>query len=46
LFVRFGAQTDISVEKLDGIDNLVLRKKGKSQETIVIGAHYDKVPDG
>ena len=46
LFVRLGAQTDISVEKLDGIENLVIRKTGKSQETIVVGAHYDKVPDG
>ena len=46
LFVRLGAQTDISVEKLDGIENLVIRKTGRSQETIIVGAHYDKVPDG
>jgi Peptidase family M28 len=46
LFVKMGGQADISIEKLDGIENLVARKAGTSQETIVIGAHYDKVGDG
>lgn len=46
LFVKMGVQADISVEKADGIENLVIRKTGKSRETIVIGAHYDKVPYG
>ncbi len=46
LFVKMGALVDMSIEKQDGIENLVIRKPGKSQERIVIGAHYDKVPDG
>lgn len=47
LFVKLGARADeVSIEKQDGVENLVLRKTGKSQGTIVIGAHYDKVADG
>jgi Iap family predicted aminopeptidase len=44
LFMKMGAhEEELMVEKLDGVENLVLRKKGKSSATIVIGAHYDKV---
>jgi len=47
LFMKMGAREDeLTVEKLDGVENLVLRKKGKSPATIVIGAHYDKVVAG
>lgn len=47
LFVKLGARADeVSIEKQDGVENLFLRKTGKSQGTIVIGAHYDKVADG
>jgi len=47
LFLKMGArEEELVVEKLDGTENLVLRKKGKSPATIVIGAHYDKVPAG
>jgi Zn-dependent M28 family amino/carboxypeptidase len=47
LFVKLGAREDeVSIEKEDGVENLVLRKTGKSQGNIVIGAHYDKVVDG
>jgi hypothetical protein len=47
LFVKLGAREDeVSIEKHDGVENLVLRKAGKSQGTIVIGAHYDKVSEG
>ncbi len=47
LFVKLGAREDeVSIETQDGVENLVLRKIGKSQGTIVIGAHYDKVLDG
>ena len=47
LFMKMGArEEELVVEKLDGVENLVLRKKGKSSATIVIGAHYDKVVAG
>jgi Zn-dependent M28 family amino/carboxypeptidase len=40
------ADSDITVEKSKDLQNLVVTKKGKSDETIVVGAHYDKVKDG
>jgi len=47
LFIKNGANEDeIAVEKLSGVENLIVRKKGKSTETILVGAHYDKVSDG
>ena len=47
LFEKAGAGTsDISVEKYKNVENLVVRKPGSSEETIVIGAHYDKVSEG
>jgi Zn-dependent M28 family amino/carboxypeptidase len=47
LFERAGASaSDVSVEKYKGVENLVLVKKGESDERIVVGAHYDKVSDG
>jgi hypothetical protein len=47
LFIKNGATEDeIAVEKFGGVENLIVRKKGKSADTIVVGAHYDKVTDG
>jgi len=49
LFEKMGAKPeDIAVEKFDKdkIANLVVKIKGKSDETIIIGAHYDKTKEG
>lgn len=47
LFLKMGGREDeLNVEKLNGVENLILRKKGTSTGTIVVGAHYDKVADG
>jgi Iap family predicted aminopeptidase len=49
LFERMGARPEeIAVEKARGVENLVIRRAAVSDtpEKIVIGAHYDKVPDG
>jgi hypothetical protein len=47
LFERMGAQpADISIEKSGGAENLVLIKRGATDERIMIGAHWDKVDVG
>lgn len=49
LFAKMGAdEKDLVVEKFKHAENLVVRKPAivPSTETIVIGAHYDKVVDG
>ncbi|MEP6900941.1 MAG: M28 family peptidase [Actinomycetota bacterium] len=49
LFVQMGAKdNEITIEKFDKdkISNVLVKKKGKSAETIVIGAHYDKTDEG
>ena len=47
LFEQVGAPADaITLDRHDGVDNLVVVKPGKTAEKIVIGAHYDKVADG
>jgi peptidase M28-like protein len=49
LFERMGAKPEeITVEKVRGVENLVIRKAAAKDtpEKIVVGAHYDKVPDG
>ncbi len=47
LFIKMGAQAEsLSIEKREGVENLIIRKPGKSQSTIVIGAHYDKTREG
>ena len=47
LFQRMGAtDADMKVDDLKDVKNLVLTKKGTSDETVVIGAHYDKVDEG
>jgi len=47
LFERLGAtESDETVVKYKNVENFVVRKPGASSETIIIGAHYDKVADG
>ena len=49
LFEKMGAKTEeITVEKVRGVENLVIRKAAANDtpEKIVIGAHYDKVSAG
>lgn len=47
LFGRRGASAaEISIERFSKAENLSVRKQGSSEDIIVIGAHYDKVPSG
>ena len=47
LYERAGASaSDITMDQHDNVENLVVTKKGASPEKIVIGAHYDKTPEG
>ncbi len=49
LFEKMGAKPEeIAVEKIKGVENVVVRKASAngSTEKIVIGAHYDKVSEG
>lgn len=49
LFKSVGVPADaITIEKLDKdkIQNVVVKKKGSTDETIVLGAHYDKTSSG
>ena len=47
LFKKMGASdAEIKVEKVKNVDNVIVTKKGKTDETVVVGAHYDKVSDG
>ena len=47
LLEKMGAPAaDISVVKLGNLENLILRKPGASAETVIVGAHYDKVWKG
>lgn len=47
LFRKMGAaDSDIKVEKLKDVSNVIVTRQGKSEETVVLGAHYDKVSDG
>lgn len=46
-FLKMGAaETDISAEKVKDVQNVIVTKKGKTSETVIIGAHYDKIGDG
>ena len=38
--------SDLSIEKHSGVQNLVLTKRGATDEKIVVGAHYDKTTKG
>ena len=47
LFKNKGAKDDdLKTEKHDSAENLVVTVKGKSSETIIVGAHYDRVELG
>jgi Iap family predicted aminopeptidase len=50
LFEKMGAKPDeVTIEKYGGVENIFLRKAGvtpDSADKIVIGAHFDKTPDG
>ncbi|MBA3335908.1 MAG: M28 family peptidase [Acidobacteria bacterium] len=47
LFQKMGAKdTNIKIEKIKDAENLFVIKKGKTDETVIIGAHYDKTSDG
>jgi Zn-dependent M28 family amino/carboxypeptidase len=49
LFLKMGAKPeDVITEKFnkDKIANITVTKKGKTEETIIVGAHYDKVSEG
>lgn len=47
LFVETGAKPDeIKIEKFDNVQNIVLTVRGKTDETIVVGGHYDKTTLG
>ncbi len=47
LFKEKGAKdNEIIVEEDDGVKNVVVVKKGKTDETIIIGAHYDETGGG
>jgi Zn-dependent M28 family amino/carboxypeptidase len=47
LFRQHGASdTDMRVDKYKDLQNLVLSKRGKTDEIVIVGAHYDKVNVG
>lgn len=47
LFLEAGATEDaITVDKHKGVDNLIVTKKGLTDEILVLGAHYDKIGGG
>jgi hypothetical protein len=47
LFEKMGARpADLSIQNFGAGENLLLRKRGRSEKLIVIGAHYDKVAAG
>jgi Zn-dependent M28 family amino/carboxypeptidase len=47
LFERAGVPaSDVTIDKHKDVENLIVTKKGPSDEKIVVGAHYDKVAHG
>jgi hypothetical protein len=47
LFKKMGAaDSDISIQKINDVENIIVRKQGSSPELVVVGAHYDKVSAG
>lgn len=49
LFIKLGAKPEeVIIEKFnkDKISNVVVIKKGKTDEKIIVGAHYDKTSEG
>lgn len=47
LFLSVGAkEEEINVEKFKDISNVVVKRKGKTDEMVIVGAHYDKTDAG
>ena len=47
LFVKLGANpNEIVTERFKQVENIVVTVKGKTNETIIVGAHYDKTTLG
>jgi Iap family predicted aminopeptidase len=47
LFGKMGAANeDLVIEKFKGVENVVVRKSGNTEDVIVVGAHYDKASEG
>ncbi|MGB7203400.1 MAG: M20/M25/M40 family metallo-hydrolase [Pyrinomonadaceae bacterium] len=47
LFVKMGApESEIKAEKTNDVQNVIFTKKGKTNETVIIGGHFDKVNSG
>lgn len=47
LFLKMGAaESEIVFEKLDDVVNVVVTQKGKTAETVIVGAHFDKADEG
>jgi len=47
LFRRMGAaESEISIDRYKGVENVTVRKQGDGPEVIVLGAHYDKAWQG
>jgi Zn-dependent M28 family amino/carboxypeptidase len=40
------ADAEIKIEKVKNVENLIVTRKGKTSEIVIIGAHYDKTSDG
>ncbi len=47
LFIQMGAkEEEITIEKIKNVENIVIKKPGKSSEKIIVGAHYDLTGPG
>ena len=47
LFKKMGAaDDDLKVQDFGKVQNLTVTKKGKTDDTVIVGAHYDKVSEG
>lgn len=47
LFLQAGVpESDITIQKIKDVENIVIRKQGETEEKIVIGAHYDLTGEG
>ena len=47
LFIKSGAKNaDLKIENYKDVENLIITKKGKTDDKIIIGAHYDKTSNG
>jgi Zn-dependent M28 family amino/carboxypeptidase len=47
IFASVGAAPDaIATQKLGKIENVIITKPGKTKETVIVGAHFDKTSEG